>query len=103
MKNYFKKFVSILNRLDEAYEFRNLVAHSIWKKGKARTIIPIVIKAKGGTIKISASNLKEETISASRLVDEAEKIDRLQADFGEFFRSNFGFKFGLAPKKKGKK
>jgi hypothetical protein len=98
-----KRFSNMLSRLDESYDFRNLVAHSVWKKGKARTITPIVIRAKGGTIRISGFNLKEDPISSARLVDEAQKISRLQDDFKEFFRSHLGFDLDVAPTKNAKK
>lgn len=99
-----KHLESLTSRMDDAYDLRNLVAHSIWSKGKRRsTISPFVVKARGGQIKIGGHNLKVDDFSAQRLMSEADKIERLEEDFRQFFVTHYGANFtSSTPRKKRK-
>ncbi len=80
--------------METASQIRNTAAHAIWGRGqKPNTISPHTIKAKGGEIKLSGYNLKQEEFTPQRFVQEAEQIDRLTRDFQKFFTDNFGINF----------
>ena len=92
-----REFSTLITRLDTAYQIRNTMAHSTWVQGDTPgTITPLVIRAKGGPVKIGGHNLKEEQYTAKRIKGEAEKIQRLLEDFREFFRTRFGAVFSAA-------
>ncbi|MEQ1523265.1 MAG: hypothetical protein ABL936_18520, partial [Aestuariivirga sp.] len=55
-----RDFEALSRRLDVAESIRNIVAHSVWRSGaKKGVLMPLIILAKGGLLKISGFNLKE--------------------------------------------
>jgi hypothetical protein len=85
-----KDFDTLGKRLDTAESIRNTVAHSVWKtNGKKGVIIPIVISVKGGPMKITGRNIKDDEFTSERLKGEAAKIRRLFEDFKHFFKTYY--------------
>jgi hypothetical protein len=90
--------------MDDAYEFRNLVAHATWGKGAGKaTIRPFEMKAKRGELKFTGHGLKHQDFSSTWLENEAQKTSRLQSDFLQFFSAHLGFDLDALPPKNRKK
>lgn len=89
-----KEFDTIMKRVEAAYYIRNLAGHSTWFKGSTpRSIKPFVVSAKGTDVKWTGRGLPPEEFTPERFTKEAQKIDRLAADFREFFIAQYKAKF----------
>ncbi len=85
-----QEFDSIITRMNAAYGIRNIIAHSVWGRGKQpNSITPRIMKARG-KVKFSGVNLEEEDYTPDRLMEEGEKIRRLTRDFIMFARAHLG-------------
>ncbi len=88
------EFDTLLKRVDAAYEIRNTVGHGVWFKGSApNTIKSFQMRARSADVKFTGRGLPPIEFTPERLVAESRKIDRLAADFREFFKTNFGARF----------
>lgn len=95
-----KDFDTLYRRLEAAESVRNAVAHGLWFKGKTpQSIAPLIIRAKGGPVKITGPSLPADNYTAERLHQEAQKIDRLTEDFKQFFSAHFGTVFKITAKR----
>jgi hypothetical protein len=89
-----KEFETLTKRMEVAYAIRNMVAHGVWFKGSIpKSIKPFVLQARGTDVKFTGKGLNPEEFLPERLVKEAQKVDRLAADFREFFRAHYKTKF----------
>jgi hypothetical protein len=89
-----KELRTITDRLDRGYAIRNLAAHGVWSAGTTPdSICPFILKAKGGVLRISGYNEKEEEFTPERFEAEAKTLERLNEDLKEFFGRRFGAKF----------
>jgi hypothetical protein len=68
-----KEFDTLVRRIEAAYAVRNTVAH--------------------GLVKFTGKGLAPDEFTPQRFESEAKKIDRLGADFREFFKTNYKAKF----------
>jgi len=89
-----REFETIIKRMETAHLVRNMIAHGVWFKGSGpKSIKPFVLQARGSDVKFTGKGLTPEEFIPERLTKEAEKIDRLAADFREFFRVHYKARF----------
>ncbi|MDR3482420.1 MAG: hypothetical protein P4L91_17110 [Burkholderiaceae bacterium] len=89
-----KTFDTLAQRLETAYTFRNIVAHSIWLPGLATNeISPFDFDIKRASFTISGKGAKRKSYKAIDFHKEAQKIDRLAEDLKYFFSTYFKVTF----------
>jgi hypothetical protein len=87
-----RQFKQLIKRLEEAYDVRNVVAHSLLRRGGARGVIkPTHIRVRRGTFKVSGlGDFLAQEFTVERFHEEAAKIASLDTEFRKFFRTRFG-------------
>ena len=89
-----KEFDTLIRRIEAGYGVRNTVAHGVWSKGQAaKSIKPFEIQARGSEVKFTGKGLAPDEFTPQRFENEAKKIDRLGADFRQFFRTHYNTDF----------
>lgn len=86
-----KEFDCLITRMNAAYRIRNTIVHSVWNKSDQPDAITPFIMIARGKLKVSGLTMPKEHFTASRLYEEAEKIQRLGQDFHQFATAYFGY------------